>query len=168
MAEGPTTREHKKEHLKARAAVITLSNTRKLEDDESGNIVQELLEKDGHKVVERKILPDDAAKLEKCISGLLGKVDLIITSGGTGLAKDDITVEVVEKLFDKRITAFSSLFTTVSYEDIGAAAMLSRATAGLAKGTAIFSIPGSPKACRLALGKIILPEIGHVLKHAKE
>ena len=167
--EGPTTREHKKDARKASCAIVTLSDTRTLEDDESGNIIQELVEKDRHSVVERMVVKDDPVLFKTLLLDLVGKeVDAVLVNGGTGLSGSDISVEVAEKLFDKRISAFGPLFSMLSLADIGTAAMLSRATAGVVKRTAIFCMPGSPKACELAVSRLILPELSHVIHHVQE
>lgn len=161
--EGSTTKKHKEEARKAVIGIITLSDSRTIETDESGHLIKELLEADGHKVISHVVIPDEESKLLSAIRGV--NADVIITNGGTGVARRDITTESVEMLFDKKMPSFNALFAQLSYADVGSAALLSRATAGIMGKTAIFSLPGSPKACRLAMIKLILPEIGHIVKH---
>jgi molybdopterin adenylyltransferase len=165
--EGPTTKEHKKEIRLVNLVVITLSDSRTIATDDSGHIIKKMFESDGHKVIDHIIIPDDKKELEKSIKKYLKNknVEIIVTNGGTGVAKRDITVDVIEKLFDKKITAFSTIFTMLSFDDIGSAALVSRATAGIVGKKVIFCLPGSPKAVELGLKKIILPEVSHLVGH---
>ncbi len=166
-----TSEEHKKKSpTSVRLAVITLSNTRTLEEDISGDLIQDLAEKNNHKVLIRKILPDDSALLETTIKNILKdqNIQVIITNGGTGLANKDLTIETLKPLFDKEIPGFSALFWFLGYRQAESATMLSRATAGIIDKTVIFCLPGSPRACRMALEKLILPEIGHIVRHIYE
>ena len=169
--EGPTTKEHKKhENVFVGAAVITLSDTRSLAEDDSGHLIKRMLEEEGHKVVQHEVVKDDKELLRKQIEIALHEdsIRLIITNGGTGIGARDITIETIKPFLDKEITAFGVLFTELSYADIGTSALLSRASAGIARGKAIFSVPGSPKAVRLAMERLILPELQHVLHHMLE
>jgi molybdenum cofactor biosynthesis protein B len=137
--------------------------------DLSGEIAQGLVQKSGHEVVYYDVLPDDEDKIHDAISNALSfDADFIITSGGTGLTKNDVTIEVVSKLLKKEITGFGELFRLKSYEDIGTASVLSRAIAGVIDHQAIFCLPGSPGAVKLALTEIIMPEIAHIMKHVRE
>lgn len=166
-----TSEEHKRKALiSVNLAVITLSDSRKLEEDISGDLIQELAEKNSHKVLFRKILPDDAALLEATIRNILKEqnIQVIITNGGTGLAKKDLTIETLKPLFDKEITGFSTLFWHLGYQQAESATMLSRVTAGIIDKTVVFCLPGSPRACQMALEKLILPEIGHIVRHTNE
>jgi len=166
--QGPTTKEHKKDAPKnIECAIITLSDSRTMQTDESGKIVENLLKKQGHKIIEHVVIPDESKLLIKKVKELLPRVKAIITNGGTGIAKRDITVDSLENLFEKKITAFSAIFAQLSYADIGSAAIMSRATAGIIKQTAIFCLPGSPKAVELGVSKIIIPEMGHIVKHLR-
>ncbi|MFA6089366.1 MAG: molybdenum cofactor biosynthesis protein B [Candidatus Woesearchaeota archaeon] len=166
--EGPTTKQHKQDAPKnVECAIITLSDSRTLNDDVSGNIIKSLLEKEKHIIIEHVVIPDEGKLLVKEIKKLTSKAKVIITTGGTGIAKRDITVDSLEKLFNKKITAFSSIFAKLSYDDIGSSAIMSRATAGIINQTVIFCLPGSPKAVELGVKKLILPEIGHIVKHLK-
>ena len=156
--------EHRKEAVTGvRCAVITISDTRKPETDVSGRTIVELLEAEGHVVAKRQILRDEPKDVHDAVIAQLGGVDVIITTGGTGITSRDSTYEAVVGLFDKRLDGFGEIFRMLSYGEIGSAAMLSRACAGVARGTAIFILPGSENAVRLAMTKLILPEIGHVV-----
>jgi len=137
--------------------------------DLSGEIAQELVKRNGHEVVYYDVLPDKEDKIYKGITKALDTdADFIITSGGTGLTKNDVTIEVISKLVKKEITGFGELFRLKSYEEIGTAAVLSRAIAGVINQKAIFCLPGSPDAVKLAMTEIIMPEIAHIMKHVRE
>jgi len=158
--------EHKSRSQKhAGVAVVTLSNSRSMNTDTSGDTIQELLENYGHQVPVRKVLPDNLKKLQATLRGLLRNksVDAIITTGGTGLAPTDVTIEAVRPMLEKELPGFNSLFMNLSYEQVKSAAMMSRALAGTMKGKVIFCLPGSPRACQLAVESLILPELGHML-----
>ncbi|MBN2318780.1 MAG: MogA/MoaB family molybdenum cofactor biosynthesis protein [Acidobacteria bacterium] len=158
--------EHKsRSNFPAKVAVVTLSNSRSLDTDTSGDVIQELLEKNGHRVPARKVLPDNLKILQTTLRGLLRNknVQAIITTGGTGLAVTDVTIEAVRPMLDKELPGFNSLFMLLSYPQVKSAAMMSRALAGTIKGKVIFCLPGSPRACKLALESLILPELGHIL-----
>jgi molybdenum cofactor biosynthesis protein B len=151
-----------------KAVVITLSTSRAKdknpEPDKSGDIIQALLEKQGHTVVERKLLPDGKPRLRAAL-GRVSKdknVDVIITTGGTGLSPTDLTMEAVRDLLEKELPAFNALFTQLSYGQVKSAAILSRAIAGTINGKILFCLPGSSRACELAMKSIILPELGHI------
>lgn len=166
-----TSKEHKKKTpLTANFAIITLSNTRTLENDDSGDLIQDIAERNNHRVLFRKVIPDNRALLEKTVNEILKdrNIQVIITDGGTGLAKTDITIEVLKPRFEKEITGFSTLFWLLGYEQAKSATMLSRTAAGIIKGKAVFCLPGSPRACKMAVQELIIPEIGHILKHANE
>ena len=145
-----------------------LSDSRKSKvEDLSGQFLTEELEKK-YQVSSRVIIPDEKEELIKAIENMIAlNIDVILTTGGTGLSNRDITVETVEKLFDKRIDGFGEIFRHESYEEIGSGALLSRATAGVYKKTTIFSMPGSPNAVKTALNMII-DELPHVVNHAKK
>lgn len=157
--------EHKsRSNIQAAVAVVTLSNSRSLKTDASGDTIQELLERNGHLVPERRVLPDDIKILQASLRGLLRNrhVHAIITTGGTGLAPTDVTIEAVRPMLDKELPGFNSLFMHLSYQQVKSAAMMSRALAGTMKGKVIFCLPGSPRACKLAVELLILPELGHI------
>ncbi len=167
-----STIEHKKEAPRAvTCKVITVSDTRTKEDDKSGKLIIRLLEEAGHRIGDYVIVKDEMEELRKEI--LKGAsdddIDVIITNGGTGIAKRDITIETVRELVDKELPGFGELFRMLSYqEDIGPAAFLSRATAGVINNTVIFSTPGSSGAVKLAMNKLILPEITHAVREVRK
>ena len=146
--------------------VLTVSDTRTLATETSGRAIAELLERDGHVVTGREVVRDEPAEVARVIRAQLARGDarVLITTGGTGIAKRDSTYEAVTALLDKRLDGFGELFRMLSYAEIGSAAMLSRATAGIAGGCAIFMLPGSEAAVRLAMERLILPELGHVVR----
>lgn len=148
-----------------RVGVLTISDTRTKETDTSGQLVQQLAENSGLEVVEYYIVPDDTGAIRVIIADWLEKdnIDAIITTGGTGIAKRDVTLEAVQPFFDKQIDGFGELFRYVSFsEDIGSKALLSRAAAGVANDKAIFVLPGSRGAVKLAMERLILPELQHI------
>lgn len=149
-----------------KAAVVTLSMTRTLADDQSGAVIKELLQSAGHVVAVHIVIKDDAEAIRGTLQTMAADAELrvIVLNGGTGLAPLDVTIETVTPLFAKELTGFAALFATLSYEQVKSAAMLSRATAGIMGDKAVFCLPGSPKACRLGMEKLVLPEIGHILK----
>ncbi|HDS46063.1 MAG TPA: molybdenum cofactor biosynthesis protein MoaB [Methanomicrobia archaeon] len=137
--------------------------------DRSGAIAQELARQHGHAVVYYAVVPDDERLIgDGIVSALRSDADFIITTGGTGLTTHDITIEVVGHLLEKEIPGFGELFRLKSYEEIGTAAVLSRALAGVIAQKVIFCLPGSPHAVELALREIIMPELAHILKHVRE
>ena len=149
-------------------AVITVSDTRTPETDTGGDRVVECLEGAGHPVVCREIVADEPSQIQALLARVLEQADLgaVILTGGTGVAPRDQTPEAVEPLLDRVVPGFGELFRMLSYEEIGAAALLSRALAGLVGGRVVFVIPGSRGAVRLAMEKLILPEIGHLAGEA--
>ena len=150
-----------------RCAVLTISDTRALETDLSGRAIVELLEGAGHVVARRQILRDEPADVHDAVVAHLGGVDAIVTTGGTGITSRDSTYEAITELLDKRLDGFGELFRYLSYQEIGSAAMLTRATAGVARGTAVFILPGSEHAVRLGMTRLILPELGHVVRELR-
>jgi molybdenum cofactor biosynthesis protein B len=164
-AEDSVAEHRKKSHLCAGVAVITLSTSRSLETDKSGDAIQKLLEDNGHSVRVRKVIPDSRNVLRATLRELSREknVHAIITTGGTGLTPTDVTIEAVQGMLDKELPGFNSLFMLLSYPQVKSASMLSRALAGTIKGKVIFCLPGSPRACTLALESLILPELGHIL-----
>jgi len=137
-------------------------------EDVSGDVASRLISKAGHVVDRRALVPNDPLALVKeVVDSIKAGVDVVLVSGGTGLAPRDVAVEALTPLFDKRIPGFGELFRRLSFDAVGSAAMLSRADAGLYQGAAVFIIPGSPHAVELALSKLILPEVGHLLAEAR-
>lgn len=157
-----------RQFVKANFAVIIISDTRDEKTDESGKIANELITKAGHEVKTYKIIPNDKSQIRNTVKELLQnpEFNVIVTSGGTGISKRDITTDTVTDLFDKKIEGFGELFRKLSYEEIGEAAMISRAIAGETNGKLVFCLPGSKNAVKLALTKLILPGLGHMLKEA--
>ncbi len=158
--------KHHKDHIHShvRCAVLTISDTRTPETDAGGQLISALLAEAGHVVVWQAILPDEVLQI-RCQLGeaiTTHVAQAVLLTGGTGLSPRDNTYDVVAELLDKRLDGFGELFRMLSYEQIGAAAMLSRALAGAINKTAVFSMPGSPKAVELAMKRLILPELGHI------
>lgn len=146
-----------------RCAIVTVSDTRDADSDRSGTYLREALAGAGHEVVAYRIVKDEAEAISAVIDELSGDCEVILTSGGTGISRRDTTVEVVSEKLDKELPGFGELFRMLSYREIGAGAMLSRAVGGLAGGTLIFAMPGSTNAVRLATEELILPEIEHLV-----
>lgn len=150
---------------RGRCAVLTVSDTRSKHDDGGGPIIVHALESAGHHVVAYQIVKDDVVLISSRLRQWIADedIDLICTTGGTGISGRDTTIEAVERLLDKPIVGFGELFRMLSYDQVGSAAMLSRAVAGLADDTFIFAMPGSTKAVQLAMQKLIVPELSHLL-----
>ena len=146
-------------------AVLTVSDTRTPETDTSGARARALLETGGHRVVAYAILPDEPARIRAWVEARLAEpaVQAVIVNGGTGLAPRDTTYEAVTGLLEKRLDGFGELFRMLSFQEIGAAAMLSRAVAGVVRGRVLVSVPGSTAAVELALSKLVVPELGHMV-----
>jgi molybdenum cofactor biosynthesis protein B len=149
--------------------LLTVSDSRAQEDDVSGRVLREGVAAAGHRVVETALVADDVAAIRAAVWRLLAApgLDVVVVTGGTGLAPRDLTVEAVAPLFDRPVEGFGELFRMLSYQQVGAAAMLSRAAAGLVRDRAVFLLPGSPKAVALALEALILPEAAHLLSQAR-
>jgi molybdenum cofactor biosynthesis protein B len=139
-------------------------------EDVSGDLIESYLKKADHAVLFRRIISDDSALIRKSAKDVLSNIeaDCVIFCGGTGITPSDVTIETVTPFFEKILPGFGEIFRRVSYDEIGSAALLSRAIAGVAKGKAIFCIPGSPNAVKVCMEKLILPEGGHIVKHARE
>jgi|SRR5688500_2758940 len=154
----------------ARCAVVTLSDTRTEATDKSGGRIRELLVSQNHTVAHYTILPDDPARLEPELSRLRDRddVDVILTNGGTGVSRRDQTIAVVERLIEQPLPGFGELFRMLSWDQIGSGAMLSRAVGGIAHRKLIFAMPGSTPAVELAMTKLILPELSHLLRELKK
>jgi molybdopterin adenylyltransferase len=161
--------EHKKvSPEKVNFGLVVISDSRTEATDESGDLFKEQLIKAGHNVLAYALLKNDAAAIKQKISELVKRDDIqvIITSGGTGLSHRDVTVETVTAMLEKTMDGFGELFRSLSFQEIGTSGMLSRAVAGVIGGKIVLSLPGSLGATRLALEKIILPEIGHMVREA--
>lgn len=146
-------------------AVLTMSDTRTEETDTSGRTILAGLRDAGHTVVDYRVVPDDPAAIAAIVSGWAAdpRVDAVLTNGGTGIARRDTTYDAISALLDKRLDGFGELFRMLSFAEIGAAAMLSRAVAGVHQGTLIVSMPGSRNAVELAMTRLILPELAHLV-----
>lgn len=158
---------HRAEALRsARCFVLTVSDTRTPETDTSGRAIRDLLGAAGHEIAGHRIVPDEPADVASVVRAQIadGGVQVVITTGGTGITSRDGTFEAIDGLLEKRLDGFGELFRMLSFQEIGAAAMMSRATAGTARRKAIFVLPGSENAVRLAMTRLILPELGHVLQ----
>lgn len=162
-------REHKRQAPKAvNCAVLTISDSRTEQNDESGRLIKQELIQKGHQVRAYALLKNDAESIKKRVAELLGQEELqvIITSGGTGVGHRDVTVETIFPFLEKRLDGFGELFRSLSYQEIGTGSIMSRAMAGVACGKVIICLPGSLGAVSLAMDKIILPEIGHMVGEA--
>ncbi|AAM31174.1 MogA/MoaB family molybdenum cofactor biosynthesis protein [Methanosarcina mazei] len=171
---------HKKDAKKSFSfALITISTSRYEKygnpaspddaEDLSGKVMKELIEAAGNRVSFYRLVPDEKdSLLDAIFFALESSADIVITSGGTGLAPKDLTIESIAPLFEKDIPGFGELFRYKSLEEIGTSVILTRASAGVIKGKAVFCLPGSPNAVKLALSKIIIPEAGHIVRHVRE
>ena len=146
--------------------VGTISDTRTPETDTSGALIRELLATAGHRVIGSAIVRDEPSEVQRLVRGACEEtqVQAIILTGGTGITSRDSTYEAIEALLDKRLPGFGELFRMLSYQDVGPAAMLSRAQMGIARRRIVVSLPGSPNACRLALEKLLIPELPHLVR----
>ena len=149
----------------ARCAVVTVSDTRTEATDKSGRRLRELLEADGHIIARYRVVPDEETALAPLLKELLAaaEVDVVLSNGGTGISRRDRTMHVVEGLLDQPLPGFGELFRMLSWEQIGSGAILSRAAGGIAKGKPLFAMPGSTAAVELAMTKLVLPELKHLL-----
>ncbi len=164
-AHGPSDEHRAASPASVAAFVVTCSDTRDAVHDEGGARVRRLLEGAGHPIAGTAIVKDDAAAIRAALDqALAAGARAVIFTGGTGLARRDVTLEALSPLFEKTMPGFGELFRMLSFEQVGSAAMLSRAAAGVVRGAVVFLLPGSPKAVSLAMEKLILPELGHVVR----
>jgi len=166
-----STKQHKSRGpKKVTVAIISVSSTRSLEEDESGHWIGKQILKERHEVVFHQVVPDMIETIRSTVLEVIQDKapQVILMTGGTGISPKDVTIETLCPLFDKELTAFGPLFAQLSFEQIDSAALLSRATAGVIGKTILFCIPGSLKACKLALKALILPELGHLVGHVFE
>lgn len=150
--------------------VLTVSDTRTPETDTSGRAIRELLEQAGHRVTGQAVVRDEPAQVAAHVNERLADplTQVVITTGGTGISRRDGTYEAIDGLLEKRLDGFGELFRMLSFDEIGPAAMMSRATAGTARGKAVFVLPGSQNAVRLAMTRLIVPELGHVVQQLRK
>lgn len=164
-------KEHKKSAPKrVKVGIITVSTTRSLKDDKSGQWMNKWAGKEGHEVIFHQVVPDDMETIRQTVIDVIQthEPDALLLTGGTGIGRKDITIEAIQPMFDKELTAFGPLFAQLSFEEIDSAALLSRAVAGVIGNTILFCMPGSQKACELACKAVIFPELGHLVKHVQE
>ena len=157
-------REKAEKESIARCAILTVTDSKTLETDTSGKAAFEIFQKFGHSVVSHKIVPNDGRKIKSAAESALKEADVLVTIGGTGVSKKDISVESVRALIDKELPGFGEMFRSLSVKEIGTAAMLSRAVLGVtSKGRIVLSLPGSENAVRLGLEGILMNELKHLL-----
>jgi molybdenum cofactor biosynthesis protein B len=162
-----TPEEHKASAPKSVGCfVLTISDTKTPDTDTSGTVIRELLRAAGHRVIESAIVRDEPAEVARIVRQACARDDVgaVLMTGGTGITSRDSTYEAVEALLDKRLPGFGELFRMLSYQEIGAAAMLSRAQMGIHARRIVVSMPGSPNACRLAVEKLVIPELPHLVR----
>jgi molybdopterin adenylyltransferase len=163
----PTVHEHKAHAPRSIGCmIITCSDTRIADTDSSGQLIQKLLKEQGHTVVEYHLVKDDPAQIQLWIARAMTNeaVQAVLINGGTGISQRDATFEAVDEMLEKRLPGFGEIFRLLTYQEMGSAAIMSRATAGIIKRRVLFSIPGSENAVRLAMEKLILPELGHLVQ----
>lgn len=161
--------EHHKEALKnLKCAVVTISDTRTEENDDSGRAIRELLKSQGHEISDYTIVKDESEPIRNAVLKAMGTSDAVICNGGTGISSRDITIETLEPLMNRTVEGFGELFRSLSFDEIGSSAMLSRAVAGVVDKNLLFCLPGSPNAVKLAMEKLILPEMGHMLSQVRK
>jgi len=166
-----STEEHRAEAPDAvRCFVLTVSDTRTLETDRGGALIQELLEGGGHRVIGRQIVTDDAAQINSAVRDAINGIDdpeLVVVTGGSGIGPRDVSPEALRPLLTKELPGFGEVFRVLSWEEVGPATMLSRAFAGVVGRTLLFVLPGSTNAVRLAMEKLIVPELGHLVREIR-
>ena len=166
-----STHEHKQAAPRSvTIGIITVSTTRTLVEDKSGLWMKDQAQKEGHEIVHHEVIPDDAERIAATLKTVLDDKNpqVVLITGGTGITKKDVTIEAVSPLFAKELSAFGSLFAHLSTQQIGSAAILSRATAGVIENSVVFCMPGSLNACKLACTELIFPELGHMVKHLED
>ncbi len=167
MSSSQSTEQHRQIAAKqgpVKVAIITVSDTRTRENDSGGDLIADRIMSAGHEVVFRAIVKDEPAQIGDLLDQITGETEarLVLFTGGTGIAPRDTTYDVIARKLEKTMPGFGELFRMLSYSEVGAAAMLSRATAGVFRGRVIMSMPGSPNAVQVAMDKLIMPEIQHL------
>lgn len=165
-----TGHQRESSRITPRCAVVTLSDTRTPETDTSGRLIRELIQKDGGTIERHDLISDDAGPFRGLLHELLAmpNVDCVITTGGTGIARRDQAIDVAAELIDTPLPGFGELFRMLSYEQIRSGAMLSRAVGGAAGGKLLFALPGSSEAVELAMTRLILPELRHLIDQLRK
>lgn len=167
----PSTESHREEAPESvRCFLLTVSDTRTLETDRGGALIEELLTQAGHQVVARQIVRDEIESIRGTIEQEavgVGEPEVVLVTGGSGIGPRDVTPEALRPLLTKELPGFGEVFRVLSFEEVGAATMLSRAFAGVMGRTLIFVLPGSTNAVRLAMEKLILPELGHLVREVR-
>ncbi len=155
---------------KVNVGIITVSSTRSITEDKSGQWISKRVKKEGHELVLHRVIPDETETITQTLHETISDygAQVILVTGGTGISNKDLTIEAVRPFFKKELTAFGALFAQLSFEQIDSSALLSRATAGVIGGVIVFCMPGSLKACKLACKALIFPELGHIVKHIHE
>ncbi|WP_331234493.1 MogA/MoaB family molybdenum cofactor biosynthesis protein [Natronorarus salvus] len=145
-------------------AIYTISSSRDLDEDTAGDAIESILGESGIETAERAVVPDDAAAIAETVEGAVRapETDAVVTTGGTGVTPDDVTIEAIEALFEKELPGFGELFRTLSYEEVGTRVVATRATAGIVGSTPVFCLPGSENAARLGAEELIAPEVAHL------
>jgi len=168
--DSPSAKQHRDEAPDSvGCAVLTVSDTRTVADDRSGATIVDLLSAAGHRIEAREVVRDEPASIEAAVRKLAAdeRIDAVLVTGGTGIAARDQTPDAICGLLTKELPGYGELFRMLSFQEIGAAAMLSRAVGGLVDRTLVLLMPGSTAAVRLAMEQLILPELGHLVAHAK-
>lgn len=165
-----STAEHRSQSpRRVRCAVVTISDTRTLETDRGGALVVEKLAAAGHEIARREIVPDDAERIRTLVGEFVAiDLDAVLLTGGTGITARDTTFETISALLDKPMPGYGELFRMLSFDQVGPAAMLSRAIGGVVGRTIVLTMPGSTAAVELAMDKLIVPEIGHLVHEARK
>jgi molybdenum cofactor biosynthesis protein B len=166
-----STEKHKQDApASVTLAIVTVSTSRKLATDTSGQWMRKSAEERNHRVIAHRVIPDDTSAIVETVRALIQEKvpQVILITGGTGVSPKDLTIEALRPFFSKELTAFGALFAQQSYNQIGSPALLSRATAGVIERTLVFCLPGSQKACQLACERLIFPELGHLVHHLGE
>ncbi|MDS0281450.1 MogA/MoaB family molybdenum cofactor biosynthesis protein [Haloarcula onubensis] len=149
-------------------AIVTVSSSRTLDDDPGGDVIEATLTEAGHEVTDREVVTDDRVAIADGVTNALAAgADVVVTTGGTGLTPDDVTVDALAPLFDREIPGFGELFRYLSYEEVGPMAMASRATAGVVADRLVFCLPGSENAARTGAERLVAPAVGHLLGLAR-
>lgn len=156
---------HDTKSIPLNVSIVTITSSRTSGNDASGDTIEKLFIDSGRSVKERAMARDDEEDIAGCVINLIQNgSDVVVTTGGTGVTRDDVTVEALKRVFDKELSSFGSVFAQISYRDVGPRCVISRATAGTIGNSVVFCLPGSPKACELAMKEIIIPAMDHIIE----